>query len=73
MPPSLYRRYVERFRFLKRAVEEGNAEALRQLELEFGKLPSLDLRIASMAIHDVSQRLPMRAAQHFERLVTGSW
>ena len=72
MPSSLYRQYVERFRRLKRAVEEGNLEALRRFEVEFDALRHLDLRITSIAIHDVSQGLPMRAVQHFDRLAA-SW
>lgn len=66
MPSGLYRRYVERFLQLKRAVEEGNIEALRRLELGLSDLPSEDMQAASMAIHDISAHLPMREFPHFQ-------
>ena len=69
MPSGLYRRYVERFLQLKRAVEEGNIEALRRLELGLPDLPSEDMQATSMAIHDISAHLPMRESPHFQATV----
>lgn len=69
MPSGLYRRYVERFLQLKRAVEEGNIEELRRLELGLSDLPSEEMQATSMAIHDICAHLPMRELPHFEATV----
>jgi len=64
---SPYRRYVVRFQRVSRAVREADAERLRALELELPDLPEEEQRIARMAIHDVTRRVPMRGAAHFAR------
>jgi hypothetical protein len=64
---SCYRRYVVRFRKVTRALLEADGEVLRALELELPGLPEEDQRIARMAIHDVSRKVPMRGAAHFAR------
>jgi hypothetical protein len=65
--PSPYRRYVTRYRRLTRAVEAGDGELLRRIELELANLAPLDQHVVRMAIHDVSRHVPMRGSKHFER------
>jgi hypothetical protein len=65
--PSTYRRYVTRYRRLARAVEAGDGEQLRRIELELATLSPLDQHVVRMAIHDVSRHVPMRGSKHFER------
>jgi hypothetical protein len=69
MPSESYSQYVALFQQLKRAVEKGDGEALRALELELAQLPESELEVASMAVHDLSAHLPMRGATHFDRLI----
>ncbi len=68
MPSPLYQRYVDRYRLVARALEAGDAEPLRQLELELPTLPPVDQRITRMAIHDVVRKVPMSGPPHFERV-----
>ncbi|MBI5069971.1 MAG: hypothetical protein HZB56_17185 [Deltaproteobacteria bacterium] len=73
MASLLYGQYMERFLYLRGAMERGGVEALRRVELELADLDGPEAWTASLAIHDVATRLPPRGEAHFVRLLRQPW